>query len=309
VTTKRTKDTKICNFRGTSPRGEILESRGEFPLKKVFFVTFVFFVVASSSKAQVMSTKPSPAPGIQDNSFLMEEAYNQEQGIVQHISTFRKHRGSSDFDASFTQEWPIGSITHQLSYDLPLIRSARQTGIGDVRVNYRYQLEGSGETRLAVSPRLSLTLPTGDWKKGRGSGAVGIETMLPVSYVLSPLFTTHSNAGLAFTPSARNSAGERANSFALTLAQSLIVTAHPNIQFLVETVYTRDQSVIARNSTEWSDDLVISPGVRGALNFASGLQIVPGLAVPLGAGPSRGDRSLFFYLSFEHPFARTSAKN
>jgi hypothetical protein len=239
----------------------------------------------------------------------MEEAYNQEQGIVQHISTFRKHRGSSDFDASFTQEWPIGSITHQLSYDLPLVRSARETGIGDVRVNYRYQLEGSGETRLAVSPRLSLTLPTGDWKKGRGAGAAGVETALPVSYVLSPLFTTHSNGAVAFTPSARNSIGERANSFGLTLAQSLIVTAHPNIQFLVETIYTRDQSVIGRNSTEWTDDLVISPGVRGAFNFASGLQIVPGLAVPLGAGPSSGDRSVFFYLSFEHAFASTSAKN
>lgn len=276
---------------------------------KLFFVTFVIFVVTSPSKAQVASPKSTPPPGIQDNSFLMEEAYNQEQGIVQHISTFRRHRGSSGFDASFTQEWPIGSITHQLSYDLPLIRSARETGIGDVRINYRYQLEGSGETRLAVSPRLSLTLPAGDWKKGRGSGAAGIETMLPVSYVLSPLLTTHSNAGVAFTPSARNSAGARANSFALTLAQSLIVTAHPNIQFLVETVYTRDQSVIGRNSTEWTDDLVISPGVRGAFNFASGLQIVPGLAVPLGAGPSSGDRSVFFYLSFEHPFARTSAKN
>lgn len=263
----------------------------------------------ASVQAQDSAPKSAPPPGIQDNSFLMEEAYNQEQGIVQHISTFRRHRGSSDFDASFTQEWPIGSITHQLSYDLPLIRSARETGIGDVQINYRYQLEGSGETRLAVSPRLSLTLPTGDWKKGRGSGAAGIETMLPVSYVLSPLFTTHSNAGVAFTPSARNSAGARANSFALTLAQSLIVTAHPNIQFLVETVYTRDQSVIGRNSTEWTDDLVISPGVRGAFNFASGLQIVPGLAVPLGAGSSRGDRSVFFYLSFEHPFARTSAKN
>ena len=276
-------------------------------LKKICFVTFVLFVVTSGLNAQVASTKA--APGIQDNSFLMEEAYNQEQGIVQHIGTFRRHRGSSDFDASFTQEWPVGSITHQLSYDLPLVRSARETGVGDVRVNYRYQLEGSGETRLAVSPRLSLALPTGDWKKGRGSGAAGIETMLPVSYVLSPLFTTHSNAGVAFTPSARNSVGDRANSFALTLAQSLIVTAHPNIQFLVETVYTRDQSVIGRNSTEWTDDLVISPGVRAALNFASGLQIVPGLAIPLGAGPSSGDRSVFFYLSFEHPFARTSAKN
>jgi hypothetical protein len=254
---------------------------------------------------QVAAAKSSTPPLIQDNSFLMEEAYNQEQGIVQHISTFRTHQGSSDFDASFTQEWPVGGITHQLSYDLPLIRSGRETGLGDVRINYRYQLVGSGETRVAVSPRLSVTFPTGNWKKGRGNSSAGIETMLPVSYVLSPLFTTHSNAGIAFTPSARNPAGARADSYALTLAQSLIVTANPNIQLLVETVYTREQAVIGENSTKWNDDLVISPGVRGAFNFASGLQIVPGLAIPLGVGPSHRDRGLFFYLSFEHPFTRT----
>ncbi len=232
----------------------------------------------------------------------MEEAYNQEKGIVQHINTFRTHRGSTDFDYSFTQEWPVGGLTHQMSYDIPIVRSARETGIGDVRINYRYQLVGSGETRVAVSPRLSVTLPTGDWKKGRGSGAAGIETMLPVSYVVSKLFTTHSNVGLALTPSARNLAGARADSYALTLGQSLVMTVHPNIQPLVEAIYTREQDVVAKNSTEWKDDFVISPGVRVAFNFASGLQIVPGFAVPIGVGPSSGDRGLFFYLSFEHPF-------
>jgi hypothetical protein len=29
---------------------------------------------------------------------------------------------------------------------------------------------------------------------------------------------------------------------------------------------------------------------------------VPGVAVPIGLGPSHGDRSLLLYLSFEHPF-------
>jgi hypothetical protein len=50
---------------------------------------------------------------------------------------------------------------------------------------------------------------------------------------------------------------------------------------------------------------VISPGVRGAINFTSGLQIVPGIAIPIGAGPSHGERGVFFYLSFEHPFTHT----
>jgi hypothetical protein len=252
--------------------------------------------------ASAQSASPASPPVVQDNSFLVEEAYNQETGIVQHIFTLLTHHGTSDFEGAFTQEWPVGSITHQLSYDLPIVRSESESGLGDVRINYRYQLRGNGETRVAVSPRLSATLPTGDWKKGRGSGSVGFETMLPVSYVISPLFTTHSNVGASYTPSARNEIGARANSFGVTLAQSLIITSSNFIQPLVEVVYTGEQSVIDEDKTEWSDDFVISPGVRVAFNFKSGLQIVPGIAVPIGVGPSRGDRGLFFYLSFEHPF-------
>lgn len=116
----------------------------------------------------VNPTRISSYPPIQDNSFLVEEAYNQEAGIVQHISIFQIARGTSDFDAAFTQEWPVGSIRHQLSYDIPVIRTGSQTGVGDLGINYRYQLLGDGGAKLAISPRLSVTLPTGDWKNARG---------------------------------------------------------------------------------------------------------------------------------------------
>jgi len=42
--------------------------------------------------------------------------------------------------------------------------------------------------------------------------------------------------------------------------------------------------------------------VRGAFNFASGLQIAPGIGAPIGLGPSRGEHALFVYLSVEHDF-------
>ena len=45
-------------------------------------------------------------PGIQDNNFLIEEAYNQEEGVVQHISTFSRMWNSQDWSYTFTQEWP-----------------------------------------------------------------------------------------------------------------------------------------------------------------------------------------------------------
>jgi hypothetical protein len=52
---------------------------------------------------------PTPlAKGIQDNSFLIEEAYNQEPGVVQHIGSFRRQGRDRFF--TFSQELPLGSL-------------------------------------------------------------------------------------------------------------------------------------------------------------------------------------------------------
>src|SRR3979409_1805380 len=57
-----------------------------FVRRNVFL--FAWLTIAGRMEGQ---TNPSPetAPSaIEDNSFLIEEAYNQGRGIVQHISTF-----------------------------------------------------------------------------------------------------------------------------------------------------------------------------------------------------------------------------
>ena len=64
------------------------------------------------------------------------------------------------------------------------------------------------------------------------------------------------------------------------------------------------QSVAGPGATEWSRLLYVSPGVRWAYNLKNGLQIVPGLAMPVGVGPSAGEKGVFVYLSFEHPFLK-----
>jgi len=53
---------------------------------------------------------------------------------------------------------------------------------------------------------------------------------------------------------------------------------------------------------------LLSPGIRWAHNFKNGLQIVPGIGVPLGVGPSAGEKAVFLYLSFEHPFRKLPKK-
>lgn len=44
------------------------------------------------------------AKKIQDNSFLVEEAHNQEAGVVQHIQSFMYLRQSKEWAYTFTQE-------------------------------------------------------------------------------------------------------------------------------------------------------------------------------------------------------------
>jgi hypothetical protein len=73
---------------------------------------------------------------------------------------------------------------------------------------------------------------------------------------------------------------------------------------MLEVVYSRGSEVAAEDETQKTESFVIAPGARAAFNFKSGLQIDPGVSVPIGLGPSRGERGFFLYLSFEHPFRR-----
>lgn len=247
------------------------------------------------------------ATPIKDNSFLVEEAYNQEAGVVQHISALSLLRGG-DWAYSFTQEWPVRSERHQLSITLPVSRvggpGARDEGLGDLALNYRWQAIGGGEARVAFSPRLSLLLPSGNSRRGLGSGSTSLQVNLPLSAELSSRIVTHWNAGGTYAPSARNASGAKARGGALNLAHSVVWLAHPRVNLLVETAWTRSWEVNDIGRSEPVDRLFVSPGVRWSYDFANGLQIVPGLALALGVGPSRGERAVFLYLSFEHPFGR-----
>ncbi|MDU0460946.1 MAG: hypothetical protein RW306_19625 [Geobacteraceae bacterium] len=140
---------------------------------------------------------------IQDNSFLLEEAYNQEDGVVQHISVFQYINKSKDWQYTFTQEWPVPKQTHQFSYTVPVthLHDNDSTGVGDILLNYRYQ--AIFQDRIALAPRISLILPTGDYKKGLGTDTVGYQVNIPLSVELSDKLVTHWNMGATYTPGQR----------------------------------------------------------------------------------------------------------
>lgn len=241
------------------------------------------------------ATAQKPTGPIEDNSFLIEEAYNQEKGIIQHISAVQFMGVARQWAYSFTEEWPAPGRRHQLSATIPLGHAANQSArLGDLALNYRLQLVD--DSNVAVAPRLSLVLPTGNWRTGSGYGSTGIQGQLPLSVTLRSTLVAHSNVGGTFTPNARATDNSTATAKEYHVGQSLVWLARERFNFMLEALWSR--TTYAGGAIETA---TISPGIRWGYDFNNGLQVVPGVAVPLGLGRSHGQNGVYLYLSFEHP--------
>src|SRR4029450_11629021 len=96
----------------------------------------VFLLASQTLFAQPAQTTSEPFK-ITDNSFLVEEAFNQEVGIFQNIFGVARLRGV--WAAAFTQEWPVRSEMHQLSYTASFLNNDGNSGFGESLLNYRYR--------------------------------------------------------------------------------------------------------------------------------------------------------------------------
>jgi hypothetical protein len=245
------------------------------------------------------AAEPEP---IADNSFLIEEAYNQDRGFVQHISLFTREWRSGAYLYSFTQEWPVDAApAHQISYTLQVPSEGDGAGFGDIWFNWRYQSVSTD--RLAIAPRVSVSAPTGDAGRGLGAGGVGLQAALPVSVREGDRFVLHSNVSGTIVPRGQDAAGDRAATGALTLGQSVVWLTSPRFNVFLEALVNRESAVTGPGTTAWDTTVVIDPAVRWAYTFHNGLQIVPGVGFPITLHGSPDERwSVLGYLSFEHPF-------
>lgn len=233
---------------------------------------------------------------IEDNSFFIEEAYNQEDRVVQHITNGSSFTGNS-VEMSFTQEWPVWGRNHQLSYTVPysFLSSPTSHGVGDVMVNYRYQ--AIDEPDRAFAPRISLILPTGNKTKGFGTGSAGVQMNLPYSHRLSNEFVLHANLGGTIVPDAAAVPSGTDMYTDLFAGGSAIYLVNSHFNVMLELLFSNSGSSAGR-----VDETIISPGVRYAIDIGD-LQIVPGLAFPISfTGSTRSTSGVFLYLSFEHPY-------
>lgn len=257
------------------------------------------------------SSAPSSArfvEAIEDNSFFIEEAYNQEAHVVQNIfQGYRFSKSHAPSSLSFTQEWPAFGLRHQLSYTIPYtsFNGTSAAGLNDILINYRYQLFDEGEW-AAVAPRLSLILPTGRVSDGLGNGVVGIQVALPASKRLSDDWAMHANLGWTYLPRAKGSTSEgrlvRADLSSFYGGASLIYLAAPWANVFLEFLVGDNAEFDALGSVVRRMETILSPALRFAVNFGR-LQIVPGLAMPFSFSGGETKVGVLIYLSFEFPYA------
>jgi DtxR family transcriptional regulator, Mn-dependent transcriptional regulator len=297
--------------RGKDDRQIVIGTRAASKLLvNVARVMIFLFLLGGSAFAQEKPSTGLPAVAsaeagsarpweITDNSFLVEEAFNQEAGVVQNIfGLYRPVAGS--WVSAFTQEWPVRVHAHQFSYTVAFARSDGASGVGDVLLHYRFQALDETARRPAFSPRVSLVLPTGDAARGLGDGSAGWEVNLPFSKQFGDLYL-HWNGGFTQLPAAE-AGSVKHNLFTPRVAASGIWRVRPMFNLMLESIFEWPEE-IAGATTDRSYGTTVIPGFRTGWNVGDAQAIV-GLGVPVSFASGATDTGVFGYFSYELPFSR-----
>jgi hypothetical protein len=273
------------------------------------YVLGLVVLVASVTAASLASAQPPPpAPkeeprgfGIIDNSFLVEEAFNQEPGIFQNIFTWTRDADGM-WTGVVTQEWPLPNMTHQFSYTIPFSSNATTAGVNDVLLNYRYQLVRESSTRPALAPRISLVLPTGGELEERGLGVYGLQINVPLSKRFGDVYL-HANGGWTWSHGVQTASSAGAASVNLTspqIAGSGVWQMTPMFDLMLEASLLFDEHVVDAAATR-SRSVTLSPGFRRGWNFGD-RQLVVGAALPISRSEGTTEVAALGYFSYELPF-------
>ena len=251
---------------------------------------------AQSSPPQPVAVSKNGPFEILDNSFLVEEAFNQEAGIFQNI--FGHTRIARSWEFAFTQEWPVTSQKHQVSYTLAGYGGSGLADFDDVMINYRYQALTEDPGIPAFSPRLSLIIPTGD----DSYRSIGLQVNLPFSKQRGDMYF-HWNGGMTWYPDAEGTT-DRAALLSPHLSASAIYRLRPMLNLMFESVVDFQQFPdLEFGGTARETIWTVSPGARGGWNIGDH-QLILGAAVPVVITADRSDTGVLFYASYELPFRR-----
>jgi len=247
--------------------------------------------VASLLVAGISYCQEEYPPAIEDNSFYIEEAYNQDLRVVQHIFTTEVFPSKDEgVNMTFTQEWRVGGLNHQLSYTF--VYPTAESGPAFLFANYRYQLFNKYYW-ACVSPRLSLFLPLRS--PGASIDRIGAQVNIPASKRLGEFFVAHFNLGATFDRTFCGTENEDATTTTWDIGGSLIWLQSGNFNLMLEALELVTPSEPRLNR------FLLSPGARFAINLDR-TQIVPGIGFPAEFTRQGTTTGFFLYLSVEHPY-------
>jgi hypothetical protein len=264
-------------------------------------------------------------PVIEDNSFLIEEAFNQEMGVLQHIfSVSLSNINSKLISYSFTQEIPLTNGLHQFSYTLnyssaPGLNGISMSGFGDLYLSFRQKIFNEYQWAIVI-PKFTLLIPTGKAIDELGTGGLGGAVSIAVTKRISKKIVTHYNAGYTLlvksdlfkeVNGARVLAYER-NLRSKSFGASVVWYPLDKLNFILEAIHNTEEEISGDGSITVAHENIINPGFRFCIDNGR-MQIVPGFSMPIALS-NKGTSSqtgLFFYLSFEPdylPFFRSRLK-
>lgn len=279
---------------------------------------------------------------IRDNAFLVEEAFNQEPGDVQHIFNWlnfwdRSPEGRTrDFGFFYTMELPLGTQKHQFSFTTLFISAfedpndasaTNQGGVSDTFLNYRYQLLADDDF-LWCAPRLSLIVPTGDERFGLGTGQLGYSFNLPISRY-GDSFDFHFNGGFTLVPNVsafltteiegpgfelpagaqpptRTTRSPRHDLYGYNLGASAYWKPRTDLHLFVEALALLFDQINDQGSRDRITQVFVNPGVRYAVCQLDQVEWVIGVSVPVGLTRDTPDIGVFAYMSIEHKLRKTA---
>jgi hypothetical protein len=254
-------------------------------------------------------------PHIEDNSMLIDEAFNQTHRNLQHITNVSFSKNTATY--SYALEIPLKNEKHQLSFsfnygsikkqDITTGYNLMENGVGDASLSYRPLLFGK-DWQAMVIPRFTLIIPSGNAQKGLGSGGWGSEFGIAITKRIIPAVVTNYNVSYTwickadyYTKAADGNSPVKTelNCASKSFGMSAIWLLKPHLNLMLEYLITSGTS---GNANTVINNSIINPGFRFAVD-AGNVQIVPGVGIPLNFTGNRfSDAGCFIYLSIEHPY-------
>lgn len=217
-----------------------------------------------------------------NSSFLLEEGWRADSGVNQHAIAYGDRRWSY----TWSQEFAAPARPHRFGWSASVQATDSVSQLGDLSLDYVWQLKGTDADRIAVAPHLSFVTPL---QGGEDRNAVVVAS-LPLSMRHGARAATHWNVRAAWTA-------------ALHEPFELVVAAG-----LVRLIGDRMAAVVETEFRPLDREVTISAGARWNPARSSGSGIVPGIAVPMTI--SRDDRSVsvLFHVMFEHQLSRSGSE-